>query len=69
LSTQLLDLLLQPGCPCFQLRGLRPLSRFKRTQVTLDTLFNLLLPLVDLSRREVTVASVGCLELAPVNGN
>jgi hypothetical protein len=69
LIAQLANLLLQPSGLRFKLRWLRPVSRLQCTQVALDALLNLLLPLIDLASREVTVTSARCPELASINSN
>jgi hypothetical protein len=48
---------------------LHTIGGLQRVQIPLDALLDLLLALVDLTLCEVAIASVGCLELAAVNGN
>jgi hypothetical protein len=53
----------QPACLCFQLGRPRTIGRLQCVQISLDALLDLLLTLVDLTRREVAIPSVDGFEL------
>jgi hypothetical protein len=53
----------QPACPCFQLGRPRTIGRLQCVQIPLDALLDLLVTLVDLTRREVAIPSVDGFEL------
>jgi hypothetical protein len=67
LLAQACDLVLQAGCLCFQLSGLRTIGGLQGVQIPLDALLDLLLALVDLTLGEVAITRIDCLELAAVN--
>src|SRR6187399_1820734 len=50
-------------------RRLSSVGRVERVEVALDALFDLLLALLNLARREVAIAGVDRLELAAVDGD